>query len=51
MNLEYICDRIDELEELKHTVESELDDLYQDRQELWEAERAVAHAEYERSAV
>lgn len=51
MSLEYICDRIDELEELKHTIESELDDLYQDRQELWEEERRHEHFEYERSVL
>jgi prefoldin subunit 5 len=51
MKLEEVCDRIDYLEGLKDDIESELDELYQERQELWEQERRHAHWEYERSVL
>lgn len=51
MRLEEVCDRINELEELIDRAKMELEELYEERQELWEQERRHAHWEYERSVL
>lgn len=51
MDLESICFRIQELEDLRDEIEIELEELYELRQELWEEERREEIREYWRSAI
>jgi len=46
MDLESICFRIQELEDLKEEIELELMELYELRQQLWEEERKHELREY-----
>jgi prefoldin subunit 5 len=51
MRLDEICDKINELEELIDKAKMKLEELYEERNELWAEERRAALAEYERSAL
>lgn len=51
MRLDEICDKINELEELIDRAKMELEELYEERQELWEEERRAALDEYVRSVM
>ncbi|MFU0784275.1 hypothetical protein [Clostridium sp.] len=51
MELDNICGRIEELEELRDEIDFELEELYEKRQRLWEEERKEEIREYWRSVI